>query len=207
MLVSSNNKKIKHKSKTKSQNKTKNNEFHEVVLIEKNETLGKKLLLTGGGRCNITNNSDLKTHINAFGKNSSFLKPSLYNFDNKSLLTFFKDKGLDFKVESHGKVYPVDDKSSSVLNVLEEYLQDYNVRLLLGYKVRNIEKNEDYFDISLEKYLKLQKTSNEFQSNVNQKNFNRKNSSIKSSKVILATGGLSYPSTGSTGDGMKFAQN
>ncbi|MDP3623025.1 MAG: NAD(P)/FAD-dependent oxidoreductase [Methanobacteriaceae archaeon] len=201
---SSHNKKINTKSKIKTK---KNNEFQDVVLIEKNETLGKKLLLTGGGRCNITNNSDLKTHINAFGKNSSFLKPSLYNFDNKSLLTFFKDKGLDFKVESHGKVYPADDKSSSVLKLLEEYLQEYNVRLLLGHKVSNIEKNEDYFDISMEKHLKPQKTSNEFQNNVNQKNFNIKNLSIKSSKVILATGGLSYPSTGSTGDGMKFAQN
>ena len=114
---------------------------------------------------------------------------------------------MDFKVEAQGKVYPVDDKSSSVLKVLEEYLQDYNVRLLLGYKVKNIKRNEDHFDISMEKSLKPQKTPNEFQSNVNQKNFNRKNSSIKSSKVILATGGLSYPSTGSTGDGLKFAEN
>lgn len=198
-----NNKKTKTKAKagTKSQNKT-NNRFYEVVLIEKNETLGKKLLLTGGGRCNITNNSDLKTHINAFGKNGSFLKHSLYNFDNKSLLNFFKDKGLNFKVEKHGKVYPDDDKSSSVLKILEEYLQEYNVKLLLESKVKNIKRNADYFEIIMEKHLKSQKNSNESPNKIQGNKF-----FIKSSKVILATGGLSYPSTGSTGDGLRFAQN
>ncbi len=206
-MLSKSNGSPNKKINTKSKIKTKNNEFHDVVLIEKNETLGKKLLLTGGGRCNITNNSDLKTHINAFGKNSSFLKPSLYNFQNKSLLTFFNDKGLDFKVEARGKVYPVDDKSSSVLKVLKEYLQEYNVKLLLGSKVKNIKKNGNHFDISMEGHLKLQKTASEFHNNNNNNNNNRKNSLIKSSKIILATGGLSYPSTGSTGDGMKFAEN
>lgn len=183
-------------SSRKYSNKCPNSQ--EVVLIERNDILGKKLLLTGGGRCNITNNSDLKTHLNSFGEKSSFLKPSLYNFDNKSLLEFFNDKGLDFKVENQGKVYPIDDKASSVLKVLENYLHDYNVKLFKGARVKDIKGKDSGFDILIKR---------------NQESFIEKSKKIngmdliKASRVIIATGGLSYSSTGSTGDGLKFAKN
>lgn len=180
----------------------------EVFLIEKNETLGKKLLLTGGGRCNITNNSNLKEHIKLFGKKGSFLKPCLYNFDNNSLLSFFNEKGLDFKVENNGKVYPADDKASSVLNTLKSYLNELNVKLILESSVTEIKQNNGYFDI-LVKTDKFSTQSGTL-SQVNDKNIDkniRETSVIKSPRVILATGGISYPSTGSTGDGMKFAED
>jgi predicted Rossmann fold flavoprotein len=180
----------------KSPSKKERNHYsdQEIVLIEKNETLGKKLLLTGGGRCNITNDSDLKTHINSFGQKSSFLKPSLYNFDNKSLLKFFIDKGLDFKVENQGKVYPIDDDASSVLKVLENYLREYNVKLLMGTLVKDIKAKDGDFEIYIKSSTQNSKKSKQMDL-------------IRSSRVILATGGLSYPSTGSTGDGLKFAKN
>ena len=193
----SSKKSSKNSSYKKYSNKGHNSQ--EVVLIERNETLGKKLLLTGGGRCNITNDSDLKTHLNSFGEKSSFLKPSLYNFDNKSLLKLFKDKGLDFKVENQGKVYPIDDKASSVLKVLESYLQDYNVELFKGALVKDIKEKEGSFDILIKR-----SPDSSFHK---KSNITKEMDLIKSSRVILATGGLSYPSTGSTGDGLQFAKN
>jgi predicted Rossmann fold flavoprotein len=192
----SSKKSSKNSSSKKYSNKGPNSQ--EVVLIERNDILGKKLLLTGGGRCNITNNSDLKTHLNSFGEKSSFLKPSLYNFDNKSLLEFFNDKGLDFKVENQGKVYPIDDKASSVLKVLENYLQEYNVKLFKGALVKDIKGKDSGFDILIKR---VPESCTEKSKKIKGMDL------IKASKVIIATGGLSYSSTGSTGDGLKFAKN
>ncbi len=165
---------------------------HKVILIEKNESLGKKLLLTGGGRCNITNDSDLKSFLQAFGKKSSFLKPSFYNFDNKDTLKFFNKKGLEFKVENSGKVYPNDDKAISVLNVLEDYLREFEIQVVTGTSVKDIKENNGYFDISLNKNGIKNKSNHSKQ--------------ISSQKIVLATGGVSYPFTGSTGEGLIIAE-
>ena len=155
-----------------------------IVLIEKNETLGKKLLLTGGGRCNITNLSPIKKILSKFqNKEKNFLKHAFYTLDNNSLLKIFEEKGLEFKQEEKGRCFPVTDDASSVLKVLEEYLNDFNIDIILNNSVSSIDKDKnDSFTI---------KTNNE---------------SIQSEKVILATGGISYPHTGSTGDGYKIAK-
>jgi len=165
------------------------NESGKVVLIEKNEILGKKLLLTGGGRCNITNLSPIKKILNKFqNKEKNFLKHAFYTLNNNSLLKIFEEKGLEFKQEEKGRCFPVNDDANSVLEVLKEYLNDFNIGIILNSSVNSInkDKNEDkntYFTI---------KTNNE---------------TIQSEKVILATGGISYPHTGSTGDGYKIAKN
>lgn len=166
-----------------------NSDSFDVVLIEKNNTLGKKLLLTGGGRCNLTNDSSVKDMLPLFGKNNSFLKHSLFSMDPKKLMDFFKVKGLDFKIENQRKVYPITDDSKSILEVLKKYLKELNVDVLLSTKVTDIERKGDFFNIEIK--------------NKHQKNLSER---IRANKVILATGGVTYPSTGSTGDGIKFAK-
>ena len=156
-----------------------------VVLIEKNGTLGKKLLLTGGGRCNITNLTPIKDILNKFNNSDkNFLKHSFYSLDNQSLLKIFEDKGLEFKQEEKGRCFPITDDAHSVLNVLKEYLDELDVNIILNGPVTKITKNDDN-DFTI-------KTNNE---------------TIKSEKVILATGGISYPYTGSTGDGYNIAKD
>lgn len=157
---------------------------NKVAIIEKNEDLGKKLLLTGGGRCNITNLTPIKKILNKFqNKEKNFLKHAFYTLDNNSLLKIFEEKGLEFKKEENGRCFPITDDSNSVLEVLKEYLNELNVDIILNSPVNSISKNDDeYFTI---------KTFNEI---------------IQSEKVILATGGISYPHTGSTGDGYRIAR-
>ena len=160
------------------------NQSSKVVLIEKNETLGKKLVLTGGGRCNITNLSPIKKMLNKFqNKDKNFLKHGFYSLDNHSLLKIFEEKGLEFKEEEKRRCFPVTDDANSVLEVLKEYLDDLNIDIILNCPVESIDKDDEYFNI---------KTNNK---------------TIKGEKVILATGGISYPHTGSTGDGYKIAKN
>lgn len=151
-----------------------------VALIEKTDSLGKKLLLTGGGRCNIANASPIKNQLNKF-KDKNFLKHSFYTLDNEQLLAIFKEKGLEFK-EENGRYFPVTDNSKSVLNILKDYLKELKIDVLLNNPVESILKNEN----------------NLFEIKTSQLN-------IYSEKVILATGGISYPQTGSTGDGYKIA--
>lgn len=91
-----------------------NNDNLKVVILEKNDTLGKKLLITGGGRCNITNASPITKHIN-YHKQKNFLKHALHSLNNESLINFFKDNGLNFKEEENGRIFPITDKSSLYL--------------------------------------------------------------------------------------------
>jgi predicted flavoprotein YhiN len=159
-----------------------------VILIEKNDHLGRKLLLTGGGRCNITNRAPIKDMVEIFGKKGSFLKPALYNLDNNSLLDLFREKGLEFKFEEDGRVFPKDEKAISIIQVLESYLNENRVKLRLGSNLKKLKFTNGLFEIVLDNPYK-------------------KNEVIKSSKVILATGGVSYPSTGSTGTGIHIARD
>jgi len=157
---------------------------HKVAIIEKNETLGKKLLLTGGGRCNITNLSPMKKLINQFRKEDKlFLKHSIFTLNNKDLLNIFKNKGLKFKEEENNRCFPITEDSNSILSVLKEYLEEFNVDILLNSHVKSIAKKEKN-DLFLIK--------------INQKDIYSKN-------VILATGGKSYPHTGSNGEGYNLA--
>ncbi len=154
-----------------------------VVLIERNEILGKKLKITGRGRCNITNTASLDAFIEKFGKRGSFFRSAFSAFSGRRLMTFFKAKGLKFKVEDNGRVFPVTDKSRSVMKVLKEYLSENNVVKNYNTRLIKIKKKKDYFSLDLgnENYMATR-------------------------RVILATGGVSYKATGSTGDGLEIAR-
>lgn len=162
----------------------KASEKAEVILIEKNNSLGKKLLITGKGRCNITNNIDISEFINNIPCNGNFMYSSLYTFSNIDLVNFLNSNGLKTKVERGQRVFPMSDKSSDVLNTLQKYMKTKNIKILHNESVQAILVNENNMVCGV-------KTSNR---------------TIDCEKVILATGGKSYPTTGSNGDGYKLAK-
>src|SRR5512137_54056 len=109
-----------------------------VILVEKTHRLGNKLLLAGGGRCNITNKASLKEFVNAFGKNGRFLYRALTVFSNRDLINFFRSRGLEMRIDPDGKVFPADHRAESVLAVLRQYIDDNQVRILHNTVVTNI---------------------------------------------------------------------
>lgn len=151
---------------------------HDVILIEKNNELGKKLKITGGGRCNITNKRDIEEFFEKIVTNPKFLYSSFYNFTNEDLLSYFKKNKLKYKVEEDNKVYPEEDKSTQVIDILRSDLIKNNVNILYQRSVRDliIEDNK----------IKGVKLDND--------------DILKCDKVIIATGGRSYPKTGSSGE-------
>lgn len=155
---------------------------HDVSLFEKNNMIGKKLLITGKGRCNITNSSPIDEFFDNIVSNPEFLYSALYTFTNDMLLDLLKEYGLEVKIERGNRVFPVSDKSVDVNKVLERYLFNSGVKLLLKSKVSDI-----YY------------YGNKFIIETNNKKY-------EFDKIIITTGGMSYPGTGSTGDGYKFAK-
>ncbi len=156
-----------------------------VVLIEKNAGLGKKLLITGKGRCNLTHlETNNKLFSMAFGKQGDFLLSGLSVFDILKTMKFFESKGLKLKQERGKRIFPQNDKSQSVLKILEKYLKEQKVEILKNAEVDKIETKDN----------KIQKIILENKRQIKAKNY------------ILATGGKSYPLTGSTGSGYKWAQ-
>ena len=158
-----------------------------VMLIEKTHRLGNKLLLTGGGRCNITNNAGLKDFVHAFGKKGRFLYRAFTVFSNCDLIHFFSSRGLAMRVDPDGKVFPADDRAESVLAVLRQYINDNQVRILHNTVVTNII---------------LQSGESLCAGGVRC----RDHGVLNTGKVIVAAGGMSYPKTGSSGDGYKLAR-
>ena len=155
----------------------------EVTLIEKNEKLGKKLFITGKGRCNVTNSSDIETIFSNINRNPKFMYSALYSYDNNAVMSFFEDNGCKLKVERGNRVFPVSDHSSDIIKTLEKVLKAENVKVLLNKKVRSlIIDNNVLMGVIL-----------------------TDDSKLTADKVVLATGGLSYPATGSDGDGLRFA--
>jgi len=156
-----------------------------VVLIEKNDSLGIKLLITGKGRCNITNKKDgLKEMINRFGKNGKFLFSPFSKFGADETIKFFESKGLKTKIERGGRVFPLSDKSRDVLNILINYLRKGNVNVVINSEVKKIIKKQN----RIEKVVL------------------KNNEEIIADNFIICTGGKSHPITGSTGDGYKWAK-
>ncbi len=153
-----------------------------VVLVEKNEKLGKKLFITGKGRCNVTNGRDISEFFEHIVSNREFLYSAFYTFTNENLLDLLYSVGLKTKVERGERVFPVSDKSSDVIKTLEKLLKKGNVDIRLYSNVKEIYKEKNLF--------KVQCTNEEFTFD----------------KLLIATGGLSYSSTGSTGDGYIFAK-
>jgi predicted Rossmann fold flavoprotein len=155
----------------------------EVLLIEKNRTLGRKLLLTGKGRCNFTNDTDLQGLIDNIPVNGRFLYSAFSKFSNRDLIRFFNDLGVRTKVERGGRVFPESDRAEDILKALERYIRDNNVRVIHGEVKRVLKEDNRVLGVIL--------SDGRF---------------IASDSVIIATGGLSYPQTGSTGDGYRFAR-
>ncbi|MDD4570701.1 MAG: aminoacetone oxidase family FAD-binding enzyme, partial [Tepidanaerobacteraceae bacterium] len=156
-----------------------------VYLFEKNPNLGRKILISGKGRCNLTNTKELDEFIAHFPGNGKFLFSSLITFSNKDLITFFKKLGVETKAERGGRVFPVSDRSLDILNALHSAVTNANVHVKYKSRVKDfiIENNKI-------KGIKFGDHSETFYCD----------------NVIVATGGLSYPATGSTGDGYELAR-
>lgn len=155
-----------------------------VALFEKNKRLGKKLLMTGGGRCNVTNNrpvDDLIVHIPGNGR---FLYSTFSQFDNQDVMTFFNERGVALKEEDHGRIFPVSDKSVTIVNTLKDELENLNVEL--------------HFKEPVEKIIS---DSTEIQG------IRTAEGDYSAKSVVITTGGITYPSTGSQGDGYRFAKS
>lgn len=161
---------------------------HKVTLLEQNEKLGKKLFITGKGRCNITNASNMEELFSNVVTNAKFLYSAFYSFDNYQTITFFEELGLKTKIERGERVFPASDKSSDVISVLQKELKKLGVEVLLYTKVEEIlEENGHTKGVIVRK--------------------DGKKEIFMADAVIVATGGISYPSTGSTGDGYRFAKH
>lgn len=159
---------------------------NEVILLEKNKSLGKKLLITGKGRCNITSSLPMEDFIKNTPGNGMFLYSAYNRFTNQDIISFLKKQGLEVKEERGNRIFPVTDKSQDVLNCFEKKLKSLkNVKIMYEMPVSEILVNE-------EKIVTGVKCKN--------------GAIIKADKVILATGGKSYPLTGSTGDGYEMAK-
>lgn len=158
---------------------------HAVTLLEQNEKLGKKLFITGKGRCNITNASDMDNLFANVMSNRKFLYSAFYTFDNEQVISFFENQGLHTKVERGNRVFPVSDHSSDVIAALSRALRKQNVEVHLRTKAQNLLiKEGTVCGIALSDGKVMDADS-----------------------VIVATGGISYPSTGATGDGYRMAED
>jgi len=154
-----------------------------VTLLERNARPGAKLLLTGGGRCNITNSAGLKDFIAAFGPNGKFLYPALGAFSPESLTGFLKSFGVPVRADPDGKVFPADDKAQSVLDALNCYIHRGGVKSAAGRATALLLRGGAIEGVQLSDGREL-----------------------RCGKAIVATGGLSYPGTGCTGDGYALAR-
>lgn len=158
------------------------NKTAEVLLIEKNEKLGKKLFITGKGRGNLTNSCEEEQFFSHFLRNPRFIYPAFRAFSNRDLMDFIEKNGCALKEERGGRIFPVSNKAYSLTDALKSALKKYAVKVECNQTLKVIKRKEEGFLCRIG------------------------NKEIDTKKLILATGGLSYPSTGSTGDGYRFAK-
>ena len=175
------------------------NKENEVIILEKMNMPGKKILVTGKGRCNITSNLPMDDFIKNVPGNGKFLYSAFNNFTNRDILELLKKEGVETKVERGNRIFPVSDKAQDVQKALIRIVEKSGVKIITNCEVIKI--------------LISNLSDNEAKNNENNKqvcgvlaNINGKEKEIKADKVILATGGKSYPGTGSTGDGYKMAE-
>ncbi len=162
---------------------------NEVIIIEKMNSLGRKLLITGKGRCNITSSLDMSEFIKNIPGNGKFLYSAFQNYTNLDIINFLKNQGLQIKEERGNRVFPITDKSQDVLNCFIKKLKELHVKIIYNTEIKEILVD----DINNTKTVIGVKTNKDIIYNAE--------------KVIIATGGKSYPLTGSTGDGYKMAEN
>jgi len=156
---------------------------HEVILLDGNERIGKKLFITGKGRCNVTNSKDISEFFEYIPGNPHFLYSSLYSFTNEDTMNFFESEGIKLKIERGDRVFPESDKSSDIIRGLSNALSRTKVKIRLNSKVTNIKFNE-------KKIIALEINNDEI---------------LSGDYFIIATGGATYPLTGSRGEGQKYA--
>lgn len=157
------------------------NENNEVYLIDKNKEIGKKLAITGNGRCNITNTAPYEDFLDNIIRNRNFIYSSFSKFDNYSLIDFLSDNGIDTVVENDGKVFPKSMKSTDLIEMFKDILLEKKVKFISNTEVKIIKKSSDFVVTTNKEEFKFD-------------------------YLVLATGGKSYPKTGSTGDGYTFAK-
>ena len=155
----------------------------QVVLLEKNEKLGKKIYITGKGRCNVTNACDTEDFFRQVPRNSKFLNAAVRQFGYEDVTSLLSMLGTETKVERGNRVFPVSDKASDVTRALARGMKDAGVQVELNTEVQSVIREDGVFAVSL-----------------------KQGGTLYAKAVIVATGGLSYPSTGSTGDGYGFAK-
>ena len=155
-----------------------------ILLLEKSDRLGKKILITGGGMCNLTNRDDTPTFLTHFAdkKQATFLKPALLNFDTQKTSVWFENHGLPLVVREDGKVFPVSLKAQSVVDVLSTLAKSNGVEIHTAEKVTKLDKTETSFSLMTDK------------------------GAYTANMVVLATGGMSHPNTGSDGSGYPLAK-
>lgn len=154
-----------------------------VMLFDKNKRLGKKLLMTGGGRCNVTNNRPVDDLIRHIPGNGRFLYSTFSQFNNEDIMHFFAERGIALKEEDHGRIFPTTDKSKTIVDGLRNELEQLNVTILYQEAVEKIIHDQ-------EKITGVRTSEGDY----------------LAQSVVLATGGLTYPSTGATGDGYRLAK-
>lgn len=165
---------------------------NKVIILEKMNSLGRKLLITGKGRCNITSSLDISEFINNIPGNGKFLYSAFKNFTNTDIINLLKEQGVQVKVERGNRVFPLSDKSQDVLNAFIKKINKLNIIVKTNCKVESISINKNKNCVNGVYAI------NEL---------NKEKELIKADKVIIATGGKSYPSTGSTGDGYNLAKD
>jgi predicted Rossmann fold flavoprotein len=156
-----------------------------ILILEKNESPGRKLLISGSGRCNITHEGDIPAFLDHYGDHGRFLRPALLSFTNLDLITFFEEKGLPMIQAEGGKIFPGTLRSKDVLDILIEECRTRNIHLRCNQVVESIAiaRSGDGFEVVSE------------------------DQTYRSGLLVIATGGCSYPATGSTGDGYGFARD
>lgn len=157
------------------------NNKNQVTIFDSNDRLGKKLYITGNGRCNVTNFTDTNNFLKNVVRNSKFLYSAINMFSSQDTINFFATNNTPLKIENRGRVFPKSDKSSDIIKTFEKILNKNKVQIKLNSKITTLKKEDDLYIV---------KTNDCF---------------YKFDILVLATGGKSYPFTGSTGDGYKFA--
>jgi predicted Rossmann fold flavoprotein len=160
-----------------------NNENKKIIILEKNLSAGKKLLISGSGQCNLTHAGDIADFFDHYGENYNFLMGPLYTFDNQKLMGFFKDRGIKFRKARGGKIFPESNQASDILNVLLEEVKVRGIKIIYNTAVEKVGQKNGLFEI---------KSSNQI---------------YKSKYFLLAAGGKSFPKTGSTGEGFQIAKS
>lgn len=163
---------------------------HQIHVFEKNEKLGKKLFITGKGRCNLTNSCDEETFFQSVVSNEKFLYSAFHGFSNEDAIAYFEQLGLPLKEERGGRIFPKSDHSSDVIKALEQRMKELDVKIHLNSLVKEILLQET--DAGQKKVTGVLLENGQ---------------EIVGDKVIVATGGMSYQATGSTGDGYEFAKH